>query len=579
VSLRTKLLALLLAFGAVPLALAIALGYGSSRLAITRQADRALRELAQAQAVHLGAELDRQRLILRTIAGQLPAGARLAAASEATLSRLLVQSLPEGGVFDGLRIVTRGGRILAAVALRNTAPHWPPAAPAADWSERSAAVHRDGWRALAYLVAVPAGGPQAAAWLEGHVRAEDFRRVFAIPEHIMDQAEAAVLQRGAGVIATGHEHAEPDLRALTDVPALDSAIVVRAAIGRNPSLVAVAPVAGTDWVYAVALPLDVALAPLTRARNTAILGATALVVLIVLTAAVAARTVSTPLSELMAAAGSFGRGGAHRPIPPRSRDEVGQLVQSFNRMAADLVASRGEVEQLHQRELERAQQLATVGELASGVAHEIRNPLTGVLGALDIALRKLAADDASRPFLSEAQEQLRRIEAATTQLLRYARPPAMREMPVDANQLVERAVNVLAAQARTAQVDLRTERAAGPTVVRVDPELMVQVLVNLMLNGIEAMPSGGTLTVSVTSAAREARIGVRDTGPGIPPERRAEIFRPFFTTKHKGTGLGLSISQQIVTRHGGALRLEDTPGGGASFVVTLPLADGSGGGP
>ena len=104
------------------------------------------------------------------------------------------------------------------------------------------------------------------------------------------------------------------------------------------------------------------------------------------------------------------------------------------------------------------------------------------------------------------------------------------------------------------------------------------VLVNLLLNGVDAVRGGGRLSVWVTHRAPEAWIGVRDTGPGVPPENRAEIFRPFYTTKHQGTGLGLSISQQIVTQHRGTLRVEDTPGGGATFVVALPLAEEKGAG-
>jgi signal transduction histidine kinase len=220
--------------------------------------------------------------------------------------------------------------------------------------------------------------------------------------------------------------------------------------------------------------------------------------------------------------------------------------------------------------------LATVGELASGVAHEIRNPLTGVRGALELALRRLPPEEPARPLLEEAQQQLARIEGATTQLLRFARPPELREVTVDASLLVERALHVVASRAATAGLTLREERAPAAAPVRVDPELMVQVLVNLMLNGIEAMTDGGTLTVSLARRSPDVWISVGDTGPGVPLEARADIFRPFFTTKHQGTGLGLSISQQIVARHHGALRVEDAPGGGAIFIVVLPLADTEG---
>lgn len=574
--LRDELLILLLAFGAVPLGIAIAVSYAVGKSAVTRQAEAALRELAQTQAVHLATELSRERLLLRTIAGQLPPSAELGRTSPRRLAQLLVQGLPEGGVFDGLRIVRPDGRILASVALRNTAPHWPARAPAVEWTEERVVVHREGEHVLAYLIASPLKDTGVTAWLEGHVRTEDFRRVFAVPEHLMEGAESGVFERSGAPILVGHEHATRDLAAMFAATGGDTTGVFRAPVAGNPSLVALAPVPTTDWVFATALPLDLALAPLARLRNTALVSSLVFVMLIVFTAAWAARSVTTPLSQLAEAARHFGRTGAQRPVTARGSDEVAQLVDAFNRMAADLDTSRAEIERLHARDLERAQQLATVGELASGVAHEIRNPLTGVLGALDLALKRLPPEDAARPLLEEAGRQLRRIERTTQQLLRFARPPELREVTVDANDLVERAAQLVAPQAGAGSVTLRTEPASDPVPVSADPELIVQVLVNLLLNGIEAMPGGGELVAWVAHHAPEVWIGVRDTGPGIPPEQRARVFRPFYTTKHTGTGLGLPISRQIVARHGGSLRVEDTPGGGATFIVALPLADATG---
>lgn len=570
--LRAKLVLLLLGFGVFPLGAAITIGYVVTRGVITERAEVGLQELAERQAAYLATELSRERLLLRTIAGQLPGGSAMARTPAPLLSRLLVQGLPEGGVFDGLRLVGGGGRVLAGVALRNTAPHWPSSAPAADWTRETVAVHRSGAGVLAYLLAVPAMEADTGAWLEGHVRREDFERLFAIPEHLMGGAESAVFERSAGMVFVAHAHAARDLAGVFPQVAADSAAIVRARVGGRRSLVATAPVAGTSWAVAASLPVAIALAPLARLRNAALIGCGVLVVLIVVTGAVAAGSVTTPLAELASAARRFGQGKSYGPLPEHPGDEVGQLIGSFRTMAADLGRSREEIERLHARELERAQQLATVGELASGVAHEIRNPITGVRGALDLALRKLPPDDAARLLLEEAQQQVKRIEGTTTQLLRYARPPELREVVVDANLLVDRAARVVEAQATSAGVALRVEAAPGQVPVQVDPELMVQVLVNLMLNGIEAMTRGEQLTVWVGRHAPEAWIGVRDTGPGVPPDARLQVFRPFFTTKHKGTGLGLSISQQIVMRHGGTIRVEDAPGGGATFVVAIPLA-------
>ncbi len=576
--LRAKLVLLLLGFGVVPLALTITVGYVVSRSLITERSKADLKEVTELQAGYLATELRRQRLLLRTIAGQLPSPPALALADVSVLSRLLVQSLPEGGVFDGLRVVSETGTVEASVALGNTAPRWPPHAPAADWSRRPVVVHRSGSAVLAYLLAMRVSGHHGAfAWLEGHVRAEDFRRLFAMPEHLIGGAELALLERTGATVFAAHDHGSAGLAELPTDALGDSTVMIRASVGGAPSLVAMANVQGTDWILATYLPLDLALAPLARLRNSAVFSSALLVAIVILTGVVAAGSVTTPLRELAIVVRQVGRGGDFAPVPHHSGDEVGQLIASFNRMTEDLARSREEIESLHQRELERAQQLATVGELASGVAHEIRNPLMGVLGALELALRKIPPGDESRPLLEEAQTQLRRIETTTTQLLRYARPQEPREVVVDANLVVDRAVRLIEGQATSAGVTVRTDAAGDAVLVRVDPELMVQVLVNLMLNAVEAMQSGGDLVVWISRHAPEVWIGVRDTGPGVPPDRRADIFRPFFTTKNQGTGLGLSISHQIVLRHGGSLRVEDAPGGGATFVVALPLVTTGGG--
>jgi signal transduction histidine kinase len=573
VGLRAKLLVLLLAFGAIPLGVAITVGYTVSRSVITEQAESALSELTRRQAVHIATELGRERLLLRTIIGQLAPVGPLEEGRAGELSRLLAQSLPDDGVFDGLRLASWDGRVIASVTLRDVTPRWPAAVPAADWSQASVAIHRAEDEVVAYVIGVPLPGSDPAYWLEGHVRASDFTRLFTMPTHMIGDIESGIFDGSGVIVAAGHEHAAEALtRALAAAPAVPKG-VLRAEVRGTRSLVALAPIEGTNWVFVAALPLEIALAPLARLRDAAVVVSIFLVVLILFVGAVAARSVTTPLRELAAAARRFGQGGVYKRVPRRSADEVGQLVESFNRMAQDIEVSREEIERLHERELERAQQLATVGELASAVAHEIRNPLTGVLGALQLAVRKLPHDDSSRPLLEEAQKQLERIETTTTRLLQYARPPELREVTVDANELVFRAMRVVDAQAKRAGIEFEAEPAPVSVPVHVDPEQIVQVLVNLMLNAIEAMGEGGRLTVWVSRHTPEVWIGVRDTGRGVPPEMRQQVFRPFFTTKHQGTGLGLSISQQIVTRHSGSIRVEDTPGGGATFVVALPLSE------
>lgn len=571
--LSAKLLLILLAFGVVPLGVSMVIGYTVSRSLILEQSEEALRELTARQASHLTTELTRQHLLLRTIIGQLPPEPELERRPADSLAVLLRRSLPQDGVFDGLRIVDGRGRILASVELRSTATLWPSEAPAGDWTRLATVVHWVGDRAIAYLLAHPLEGRDRRLWVEGHVRAADFSRLFDIPEHMAGAIEPAIFASTGQPILIGHEHAKVGLVDAFGQRGGDSLAVVRATVEGRPSLVATAPVAHSDWYFAAALPIEIALASLSGLRDRAVAGTLILVVLIVVTGVLAARSVTTPLRELAGAADQFGKAGVYERLEPRSSDEVGLLVRAFNRMAADLETSRGEIERLHRREMERAEQLATVGELASGVAHEIRNPLTGVRGALELVLRKLSRKDESRPLLQEAERQLERIEDTATQLLQYARPPELREVVVDARHLVDRAAHIVEAKARKAGIEIQIEPSSEDAPVRIDPELMIQVLVNLMLNGIDAMDGHGSLKIGAQRTGERVSIAVRDSGPGIPPEIRSQIFRPFFTTKHQGTGLGLSISHQIITRHGGTLHVEDTPEGGATFVVGLRAAE------
>jgi signal transduction histidine kinase len=570
-SLGTQLLFLLLSFGAIPLGIAITVGFVVSRDTSVEQGERALRELGERQAVHIQTELTRHRLLLRTITGQF--GRRdLTREDPATLNMLLRQNLLDDGVFDGLRLVTLRGDLLASVALSDHLPDWPDRVPATDWRTRDMAMHWEGDEAIAYLLAVPAGDGQTPTWLEGHVRSHDFNRIFTMPTHLMEDAESALYDSAGRLIVVSHDHGIDEMAELSP-EYRDSVVVFRSQVGGIQSLVVAAPVPGTDWTFAAALSLDSVLAPVRRITSWAVFGTMTLIVAIAVTAVRAARSVGRPLEGLARAARHFGRGEPYHAPPAARTFEVQSLLDEFNQMAGDLKQSRQELQELHEQEMERAQQLATVGEMASGVAHEIRNPLTGVLGALDLALRRAARDDPARPLLEEALQQLKRIEATTEQMLRYARPPELREVVVKPFELVERAVQVVGVQAAASGIRISTRNEGGVARIRVDPELMVQVLVNLMLNGIQAMQDNGDLELWVETQPPELWLGVRDSGPGIRAEMRSEIFRPFYTTKSAGTGLGLSISRQIVERHGGSLRVEAGRDRGTTFVIALPLME------
>jgi signal transduction histidine kinase len=163
------------------------------------------------------------------------------------------------------------------------------------------------------------------------------------------------------------------------------------------------------------------------------------------------------------------------------------------------------------------------------------------------------------------------MERAINDLLSYARPKPPRLVLANASALVERMIPLVRPQADTGGVDIVTKTDGDHAQIRVDPELMTQALVNLALNGIQAMEPGGTLEIATARINSEVRIAISDSGRGIPEDRLTEIYRPFFTSKHQGTGLGLAITRGIVERHGGRLEVESTVGVGSTFRITLPI--------
>jgi signal transduction histidine kinase len=253
------------------------------------------------------------------------------------------------------------------------------------------------------------------------------------------------------------------------------------------------------------------------------------------------------------------------------KDEIGELGRNFNETVRQLRESREEIRRLYRTQMTRAEHLATLGELAAGLAHEIRNPLAGIAGVIDIIGRDLPQTSPGRQVLQEVQQEILRIKNILSDLLDYARPREPEFHAADLNATAERAVSLARQQvlSRPIQIELITGRDLDS--VGHDPAQIQQVLLNLLLNGIQALDGKGQIRVELASEDEFALIRVRDTGKGIAPEKLANIFRPFYTTKGGGTGLGLSLSRRIVESHGGKIEVASTPGQGTEFTVRLPL--------
>jgi signal transduction histidine kinase len=241
-------------------------------------------------------------------------------------------------------------------------------------------------------------------------------------------------------------------------------------------------------------------------------------------------------------------------------------------MVAQLKASREEIHRLHQTQMSRAEHFATLGELAAGLAHEIRNPLAGIAGVIEIVSRDLPPNSAARSVIKDAKEEAVQINRILTDLLETARPKPPQFRVADVTGTAEHAVMFARQQAITKRIMVELDKGEDVPPVDHDPNQINQVLLNLLLNAIQAMDKPGSIHVSLQRDDDAVLITVADEGKGIPPENLSNIFRPFFTTKGHGTGLGLSLARRIVESHGGSIEVRSEVGKGTQFAIRLPIA-------
>ncbi len=271
--------------------------------------------------------------------------------------------------------------------------------------------------------------------------------------------------------------------------------------------------------------------------------------------------------------------GSEQVTAPYSTEELASLI-SIAEACAVVIGSSQEYEKRRQRD-----RLVAIGELAAGMAHEIRNPLGAIKGAAQCLDPSQLPKDAIE-FVDVIVEEVDRLNNVLAQFLEYAKPYRGNPMPTDVNKVVAATVRLLGRDQVPVSVSLQQDLAHDLPQVMLDPEQLKQVLINLVQNAIQAMPQGGQVFVSTGSSGTPARgvgviagsdarksvyVRVRDTGSGIPPEDIARIFVPFFTTKAGGTGLGLAISQRIIENTGGRIEVTSRAGEGTSFTVRLPL--------
>ncbi len=293
--------------------------------------------------------------------------------------------------------------------------------------------------------------------------------------------------------------------------------------------------------------------------------------------------VNRPVRALVRTMARAERGNLKARVELSSTDELGRLAGSLNSMLDQLDRSERELKRYHAEQLRRADRLATLGELAAGIAHEIKNPLAGIAGATQVLAREFSDSDPRRAVTQEILKLIERLDHTIKDLLDFARPSVPSLVPTDLNQVVEKTLFLVEGmpEARRNGVTVRLDLSPDLPTVPADPNLVRQVILNLAVNAVQAMTSGGVLTIASRPAADAERAEVHpperfvqltfsDTGQGIEKEKLRSIFTPFFTTKTQGTGLGLAICQRIVEQHGGRLSVESEPGQGTTFFLYLP---------
>lgn len=283
--------------------------------------------------------------------------------------------------------------------------------------------------------------------------------------------------------------------------------------------------------------------------------------------------VQRPMVELQEKIAQVGDGDLNVSVSFAKRnDEIGDLGRNFNHMVEQLRESREEIERLHRTQMSRAEHFATLGELAAGLAHEIRNPLAGIAGVVEIIGRDLPQTSPARAVLKDVRIEIAQINHILTDLLQTARPHPPNIRRSDLNTTVEHAVMLARQQALSKPIEIELKTNPSLPEIEHDSDQIHQMLLNLLLNAIQAIDERGRITVAIEARDDGAAIIVSDTGRGILPEHLPNIFRPFYTTKGNGTGLGLSLARRIVEEHHGRIGVTSVVGKGSRFEVYLPFS-------
>ncbi|MFZ4704942.1 MAG: sensor histidine kinase [Bacteroidales bacterium] len=277
------------------------------------------------------------------------------------------------------------------------------------------------------------------------------------------------------------------------------------------------------------------------------------------------------LNQFRSAINLINQGNLTKRLAIPEVQELGNLGKDFNKMVDTFEKAQTELHIYHQKELHSSQKLATIGEMSARIAHEIRNPITGIARAMEIIIADMKDSD-NKPILEEIQRQANRVNQAVSNLLKYSRSKDLNLEVGDINKIIKSLVFFLRNQAHDKVINFELILVEDLPNVTIDSELFENVLMNLSFNAIEAIPENGKIIYETLfdSLKKCIIISVSDNGSGIPAEIGAEVFKPFYTTRTKGTGLGLAISKDIIEKHKGELWYENNVDIGCTFFISLP---------
>ena len=351
--------------------------------------------------------------------------------------------------------------------------------------------------------------------------------------------------------------AGPTVSVRPGAPLADSDVIVGTARSHG-----YAGFAGFGWTTLIIQPVDQALAPVHR-MALIFLGLLGLIMLLTFSmASWVSREIARPVAALTGFARGYMRSKVLQAPPVARGGEVGELTEAFVQMVRDIDQS--------QQNLVRASKLAVVGEMSSVIAHEVRTPLGILRSSAQMLQRESGISDEGRELVGFIESETERLNRLVSAMLDTARPRAPSYAAVDMHDLIGKSIAMLGAQADRKQVSVTASLRAARPVIECDAEQITQVLLNLLMNGLQILDHGGRIELATYDDDRFLAIEIADDGPGIDPAERTRVFEAFFFKREGGIGLGLAIVQQIVGAHGGEIEAAESRLGGALFRIRLP---------